>query len=81
MACRLVALEKRPGEHLVGKVETLCNAITKIIMRAAGDQAKIVCGSFQLCAGIEVGKEGETHTVVQRQWEIIVLVSREKYKK
>ena len=38
-------------------------------MREAGDQAKTVCGSLQLCVGLEAGIEGETHTVAQRRRE------------
>ena len=43
MACRLVALDKRPGLCPVGIGETLCWALFKLIMRAAGDQAKTAC--------------------------------------
>ena len=32
-------------------------------------QAKTACGKLQLCAGIEVGIEGETHAVGQRRLE------------
>ena len=40
MACSLVALNKRPEVRLVGIGETLRRALAKIVMRAAGDQAK-----------------------------------------
>ena len=46
MACRLVALDKRPGVRPVGIEETLCRALAKLIMRAAGDQAKTACGNL-----------------------------------
>ena len=36
-------------------------------MGAARDQAKTVCGNLQLCAGVEAGIEGATHTVRQRR--------------
>ena len=55
--------------HPVGIGETLHHAIAKLVMRAVGDQAKIACGSLQLCAGIESGIEGATHIVAQRQRE------------
>ena len=67
IACRLVALDKFPGVRLVGIGETLCRAITKLFMRAAGDQANAACGSLQLCAGLGGSIEGATHAVVQRQ--------------
>ena len=53
MACRLVALDMRPGASPVGIGETLCRAITKLVMRVAGDQTKTDCGSIKLYAGIE----------------------------
>ena len=65
MACCLVALYKRPGVCPVGIGETLCRALAKLVMREAGDQAKTACGNLQLCAGLEAGIEGATHTVGQ----------------
>ena len=69
MACRLVALDKRPGVRPVGIGETLRQALAKLVMRAAGEQAKTACGNLQLCAGLEAGIEGATHTVGQRRVE------------
>ena len=63
MACCLVALDKRPGVHPVGIGETLRQALAKLVMRAAGDQAKTVCGNLQLRAGLEAGIERGTHAV------------------
>ena len=40
MAFRLVALDKRPGVRPVGIGETLRQALAKLVMRAAGEQAK-----------------------------------------
>ena len=68
-ACSLVALDKRPGVRTIGIGETLHCATSKIIMRAAGDQAKTACGSLQLCAGLGAGIEGETHAVAQSRQE------------
>ena len=45
----------------------LCRAISKLVMMAAGDQLKTSCGSLKLCAGLEAGIDGETHTVSQRR--------------
>ena len=66
MACRLVALNKRPGVRPVGIGETLRWALTKLVMRAAGGQAKTACGNLQLCAGLKAGIEGAPHAVGQR---------------
>ena len=65
MACRLVAIDKRPGVHPMGIGETLRQALTKLVMRAAGDQAKTACGKLQLCAGLKAVIEGATHAVGQ----------------
>ena len=66
MACRLVALGKRPWVRPVGIRETLRCALTKLVMRAAGGQAKISCGKLQLCTGLESSIEGATHSVGQQ---------------
>ena len=71
MACLLIALDKRPVVRPIVIGETLHRAIAKLVMRAAGDQAKTACGSLQLWAGIEAGIEGATHAVAQQQQEII----------
>ena len=69
MTCHLVALDKMPGVCPVGIGETLRKALEKLVMRAAGDQAKTVCGNLQLCACLEAGIEGATHAVGQRRLE------------
>ena len=53
----------------MGIGETLCRVLAKIVMRAAGDQAKTVCGNLQMCACLEDGIEGTTHAVGQRRVE------------
>ena len=63
MACRLVALDKIIGVRPVGIGETLRWALDKLVIRAAGYQAKTACGNLQLCAGLEVGIAGATHSV------------------
>ena len=69
MACRLVILDKRPRVRPIGIGETLRRALAKIVMRAAGDQAKTACDNLQLCAGLEAGIEGATHAMGQRRLE------------
>ena len=51
----------------MGIGETLCRALAKLVMRAAGDQAKTAFGNLQMCAGLEAGIEGATHVVGQRR--------------
>ena len=69
MACCLIALDKRPGVLPVGIGETLRQAIDKLVMRAAGDQAKTECGSIQLYADLKAGIEGAAHDVSQKRRE------------
>ena len=73
MACSLVALNKRPEVRLVGIEETLRRALAKIVMRAAGDQAKAACGNLQFCAGLEAGIEGATDDVGQHRLERVMV--------
>ena len=53
----------------MGIGETLRRALTKLVMRAAGEQANTACSNLQLCAGLEAGIEGATHAVGQRRVE------------
>ena len=53
----------------VGIGETLRLVLAKIVMMAAGDQAKTACGNLQLRAGLKASIEGATHAVVQRRVE------------
>ena len=62
----------------MGIVEMLRRALSKLVMREAGDQAKTACGNMQLCAGLEGGIEGAIHAVVQRRMEREVRISREE---
>ena len=51
MAYSLIALDKTPGVFPVGIGNTIRRKIAKLVMRDVWDQAKMVCGSLQLCAG------------------------------
>ena len=51
----------------IGIRETLRRAIAKLVMRAERDQEKTLCGSLQLCAGIESRIEEATHALAQRR--------------
>ena len=42
MTCRLVALKNNPGVRPVGVEDNLSRAPTKLVLGAAGDQAKIL---------------------------------------
>ena len=67
-----MALDKSPGVRPVGIGETLRRALAKLVMRAAGEQAKTACGNLQLCSGLEAGIEGATHAVGQRRLDRVL---------
>ena len=46
MACLRVAQDKRPGFRPMGIGDTLYRDLAKLVMRAAGDQAKKACGNL-----------------------------------
>ena len=73
MAYYLVVLDKWPGVLPVGIGETLHQALAKLIMRAAGDQAKTACGNLQLCAGLQAGIEGTTHAVGKQRLKRVIV--------
>ena len=78
MACGLVARDKSPGVRPVGIRETLCRDLAKLVMRAAGDQAKTVCGNFQLCTDLKAGIEGATHAIRKRRLERVRIIRSEE---
>ena len=72
----LVALNKRPGVRPMGICETLRRALAKLVMRAARDQAKTVCGNpstmrrpqgrregIHTCYGTAAAREGEREMI------------------
>ena len=63
----LLALDKRPGVRPVGIGEKLRRDLAKLVMIAAGGQAKTVCDNLQLCEGLQVGIEDTTHLVGKRR--------------
>ena len=53
----------------MGIGETLRQALAKIILIAAGDQAKMACGKFQMCEGLEAIIEEVYYAVGERMRE------------
>ena len=69
MGCCLVALDKCPCVRPVGIDEVWRRAIAKCALKACGEDAKVACGSTQLCAGLEAGIKGAVHAVNARAAE------------
>ena len=63
MSWRLVALDKCPGTRPIGIGELWRRLFSKCFLKVAGQQAKEICGTSQLCAGLEAGVEGGVHAM------------------
>ena len=62
-ACRLIALDKRPGVRPIGIGEVSRRIISKAILQVISDDVKSAAGSIQLCAGQEAGCEAGVHAM------------------
>ena len=65
VACRLVALDKRPGVRPIGIGETARRIIGKAILTTIRDDIQEAAGPLQLCAGQEAGCEAAVHAMHQ----------------
>ena len=63
MASPLVAMDKMPGVRPLGIGEIYHRLWAKLVIKDCGSQAKLSCGTSQLCAGLEAGIEGAIHSV------------------
>ena len=63
VACRLIALDKKPGIRPIGIGETLRRLMAKTILRIAQADIQCAVGSLQLCAGQEAACEAGIHAI------------------
>ena len=56
----IIALDKRLGVRTVGNGKTPHYTLSKLVLRAVGDENKITCSNLQLCAGLEYVIEEDT---------------------
>ena len=63
LACRLIALDKKPGVRPIGICETVRRIIAKAILRVIKSDVQSSAGSIQLCAGQIGGAEAAIHAV------------------
>ena len=63
MASCLVAMDKMPEVRPVGIGEIYHRLWAKLVIKDCGSQAKLSCGTSELCAGLEAGIEGAIHSV------------------
>ena len=63
MSGRLILLDKQPGIRPVEVGETWWRMMDKCLLRVAGTEAKVACGTTQLEGGMKAGIEGAIHAM------------------
>ncbi|XP_042877753.1 uncharacterized protein LOC122256861 [Penaeus japonicus] len=62
-ACRLIALDKKPGCRPIGVGEVLRRIVGKANMEVTKDDIKAAVGNLQVCAGQKAGCEAAIHAM------------------
>ena len=68
MSVRLIVLDKHPGVRPVGLGETWQHLVAKIVLKAIGPKATMVCQDEHMCAGLKAGIDGAIHRF-QTLWD------------
>ena len=63
VACRLIALDKKPGIRPIGIGETLRRILGKVVCSMTRFDLSDSCNISQLCGGVRCGIEAAVHTV------------------
>ena len=83
LANRLIALDKCPGVRPIGIGETLRRILSKVICFITRSDAEEVCGSSQLCAGVQCSIEGAIHSVRDmfnsNDWGLLMVDARNAF--
>ena len=62
-ACRLIAIDKKPGCRPVGIGEVLRRIIGKAVMEVTRDDIRDAVGNLQVCVGQQAGCEAAIHAM------------------
>ena len=66
MASHLLVTDKIPWVRPFGIGEIYYQLWAKLVIKDCGSEAKIPCGTLQLCAWFEIGRDGAIHSVNQK---------------
>ena len=83
LANRLIALDKCPGFRPIGIGKNLRRILSKVVCFITRSDAEEVCGSSQLCAGVQCSIEGAIHSVRDmfnsNDWGLLMVDARNTF--
>ena len=63
LACRLIALDKRPGVRPIGVCDVARRIVAKAILQVVDRDIEEACGYLQKCSGLPAGLEAAVHAM------------------